>query len=307
MKSSLKRIDYGDYIILKLAAEEQRTKSEGKLFIVCTPIGNLGDISLRAIETLQEVDLIACEDTRHSRTILQKLCTGIKITSYYKFNEKKKLLQLISMLKQGTRIALISDAGTPGISDPGELLIREAICEQIPIEFIPGPSAVIAALVLSGFPSVPFLFGGYLPPRSKDRIAFLAKYKYFQGTLLFFEAPHRLRQSLLDCVHILGETPMCIARELTKIHQECIRGLSHTILDEIQNRTIKGEIVIIVDNSKAMKCDAPSASPNNDKYELEEEYHKLIQNGLSKKEALQILAEAAGIPKKELYRRLFIR
>ena len=307
MKDLPNTLHYGDYIIRKNAPKQSEKPNDGVLFIVCTPIGNLGDISLRALEILSTVDLIACEDTRHSHTILQKLGVPTKTTSYFKFNEKKKLSTLINKLKQGQCIALISDAGTPGLSDPGEVFINEAIKEKISIEFIPGPNAVIPALILSGFPAIPFAFAGYLPPRTKDRIIFLTKYKYFQGTLLFFEVPHRLRESLKDFAQVFTKTPLCVVRELTKIHQEIIRDTAENSAEIFINKTIKGEIVIALDNSKAPKYPILT-EPDEEAYQtILDEYETLLKNGLDKKDALRVLSEATGIPKRELYKKLFIK
>ena len=249
-------------------------KVRGSLFIVPTPIGNLADITLRALDVLNEVDVILCEDTRHSYKILQYLKEGKKIISYHKFNERKKLNEIINYLKQGENIALISDAGTPGISDPGYILIKEAISNDIKIEAIPGPSAIINALVLSGFNTTPFIFAGYLPRKSKERIALLSKYKNFDGTIIFFESPKRVINSLKDIDKIYAENQMSLIREMTKIHQEILRGKVIEILNILNKRKIKGEITILIDNSLqgySSKID----SENFNKDELINEYKKM--------------------------------
>src|SRR4030042_6901064 len=253
MNQNINEFTYCTYIIQQENTKKAQSISQGVLYIVATPIGNLNDISLRALEILNNADIIACEDTRHSQHILQWLKKNKKIVSYYKFNEKKRLPMLLHSLKEGKSIALISDAGTPGLSDPGELLIQKAISEGIPVDIIPGPCAIIAALVLSGFKITPFMFGGYLPSKAKERNIHLSPFKQFPGTIVFFETPHRIKKCLIAIENVYNNIPVCIARELTKLNQEIIRGTAATILNNIENKTMKGEITILIDNSSIDK------------------------------------------------------
>src|SRR5438874_177589 len=196
----------------------------GTLFIVATPIGNLEDISQRALRILREVDLIACEDTRHTRGLLNHYGIRTKTISYHEHNEDERAEELCSQLESGKNIALVSDAGTPLISDPGFRIVNAAIQRNIPIVPIPGATAFAAALSASGLPSDQFLFAGFLPPRASARRARLEDLRAIQATLIFYEAPHRIATALRDAVDILGNRQAVVARELTKLHEEFVRG-----------------------------------------------------------------------------------
>src|SRR5512139_3491659 len=198
--------------------------TKGTLYIVSTPIGNLEDISLRALHILKEVDLIAAEDTRHTGLLLKHFGIQTPLTSYFQGNELKKKEFILSKLRQGYRVALVSDAGTPGISDPGFRLIQTVIADQIPIVPIPGPSAVIAALSVSGLPTDAFLFKGFLPHKSKKKRDWLNELREVRETLIFYESPHRILETLKDIFDILGDREMALVRELTKIYEEVLRG-----------------------------------------------------------------------------------
>ena len=219
---------------------------KGALYIVSTPIGNLEDITLRALRILKEVDLIAAEDTRHTGLLLKHFGIQKPLTSYFEGNELKKGEFILSRLKQGDRIALVSDAGTPGISDPGFRLVQLAIENQIPIVPIPGPSAVIAALSVSGLPTDAFLFKGFLPHKSKKRRDLLKQLEETKETLIFYESPHRLTETLKDILEILGDREIVLTRELTKIYEEILRGKVSEIQNQIKERKIKGEITLII-------------------------------------------------------------
>jgi 16S rRNA (cytidine1402-2'-O)-methyltransferase len=219
---------------------------KGALYIVSTPIGNLEDITLRALRILKEVDLIAAEDTRHTGLLLKHFGIQKPLTSYFEGNELKKGEFILSRLKQGDRIALVSDAGTPGISDPGFRLVQLAIENQIPIVPIPGPSAVIAALSVSGLPTDAFLFKGFLPHKSKTRRDLLKQLEETKETLIFYESPHRLTETLKDILEILGDREIVLTRELTKIYEEILRGKVSEIQNQIKERKIKGEITLII-------------------------------------------------------------
>ncbi len=220
--------------------------TKGTLYIVSTPIGNLEDITLRALRILKEVDLIAAEDTRHTGLLLRHFGIQKPLTSYFEGNELKKREWILSRLKQGDRIALVSDAGTPGISDPGFRLIQMVIENQIPIIPIPGPSAVIAALSVSGLPTDAFLFKGFFPHKSKKRRDLLKQLEETKETLIFYESPHRLNETLKDILDILGDREMVLTRELTKIYEEILRGKVSEIQNQITKRKIKGEITLII-------------------------------------------------------------
>jgi 16S rRNA (cytidine1402-2'-O)-methyltransferase len=217
-----------------------------KLYLIPTPIGNLEDITYRAIRILQEVDLILSEDTRKTLILLNKYSIRQKLSSFHKFNEHKFLQKIISTLKEGKSVALVSDAGTPGISDPGFILVRECIRENIDIECLPGPTALIPALVLSGIPCDRFVFEGFLPVK-KGRNKRLQELNNETRTMILYESPHRLQRSLMDLSSVMGiDRQAVIARELTKIHEEIIRGTLGTLIAKINTRQIKGEIVIVV-------------------------------------------------------------
>ena len=219
---------------------------KGTLYIVSTPIGNLEDITLRALRILKEVDLIAAEDTRHTGSLLKHFGIQKPLTSYFEGNELKKKELIAFRLKQGDRIALVSDAGTPGISDPGFRLIQTAIENQIPIVPIPGPSAAMVALSVSGLPTDAFLFKGFLPHKSKKRKDLLKQLEETKETLIFYESPHRLTETLKDIFDALGDREMVLARELTKIYEEIIRGKVSEIQNQIGERKLKGEITLIL-------------------------------------------------------------
>lgn len=217
-----------------------------KLYLVATPIGNLEDITYRAVRILQDTDLILSEDTRKTSILLKKYAINQKISSFHKFNEHQSLQKIIDLLKKGKTVALVSDAGTPGISDPGFLLVRECIRENIDIECIPGPTALIPALVLSGIPCDRFIFEGFLPVK-KGRNKRLQQLLDENRTMIFYESPHRLKKTLLDMSLFFGsDRPAVIARELTKIHEEVIRGTIKSLFMMISQKPLKGEMVLIV-------------------------------------------------------------
>jgi 16S rRNA (cytidine1402-2'-O)-methyltransferase len=219
----------------------------GRLLIVATPIGNLDDISPRARAALEQADLVACEDTRRTGRLLSHLGIKKKLLSLHEHNERQRLPRLLDCLSRGQTVALTSDAGTPLLSDPGFLLVREAIAQGIPVEHLPGPSAVLAALVVSGLPPYPFTFAGFPPPKSGKRKRFFARFADLDHTLIFFESPHRLLASLGDALDELGDRPAVLGRELTKLHEEVLRGSLVELVEEIRARpSLKGEFVLVV-------------------------------------------------------------
>lgn len=219
--------------------------SSGILYIVATPIGNLEDISYRAVRILSEVDLIAAEDTRTTKILLDHFHIKKSMLSYHDFNERQRSVQLIEKLKSGASIALVSDAGTPGISDPGFIIVREAIKENIPIVAIPGPSAFLLALVVSGSPIESFVFEGFLPHK-KGRKTKLQQLAQEERTIVLYESPHRIMRTLQDIQTHLGNRAIVIARELTKKFEEVLRGSASELLSQISSRSIKGEFVLVI-------------------------------------------------------------
>jgi len=220
--------------------------SQGTLYIVSTPIGNMEDITLRALRILKEVNLIAAEDTRRTGLLLKHFGIQVPLTSYFEGNELKKREFMLSRLKEGKHIALVSDAGTPGISDPGFRLIQLAIQNQIPIIPIPGPSAAITALSVSGLPTDAFFFRGFLPHKPKKRRDLLKQLEEGKETLIFYESPHRISETLQDILDIFGDREIVLTRELTKVYEEIIRGKVSEILNQIGDRTLKGEITLVL-------------------------------------------------------------
>jgi 16S rRNA (cytidine1402-2'-O)-methyltransferase len=219
---------------------------KGILYIVSTPIGNLDDITLRALKILKHVDLIAAEDTRRTRRLLSRFDIHTPLVSYFEHNELKKLDKLLSHMKSGKEIALVSDAGTPGISDPGYRLIQQAIEREIPVIPVPGPSAVIAALSISGLATDSFYFAGFLPRKGGKRRKLLEKLGDLYGTSILYESPHRLMRTLEDLLEACGDRQIVVTRELTKAFEEAIRGTIREVINTLEGRRIKGEVTIVL-------------------------------------------------------------
>lgn len=222
----------------------------GTLYLVSTPIGNLGDITYRAVEVLKEVDLIACEDTRRSRILLDHYGIRKPLFSFFDFSERKKTPALIEKLKSGQRFALISDAGTPGLADPGYRLIREAIAQGIRVEALPGACAFLPALVLSGLPTVRFVFEGFLPVKDGQRRKKLLALKSEDRTVIFYESPHRLLRTLRMMLEVLGDVEMVLARELTKKHEEVLRQKVSEMIRYFSEKKVLGEFVVLFNLKK---------------------------------------------------------
>ncbi|MGQ9646982.1 MAG: 16S rRNA (cytidine(1402)-2'-O)-methyltransferase [Thermodesulfobacteriota bacterium] len=238
------------YLVLEESGESMASPPsdvpKGTLYIVSTPIGNLEDITLRALRILKEVDLIAAEDTRRTGLLLKHFGIHTPLTSYFEGNELRKREFILEKLKEGKRVALVSDAGTPGVSDPGFRLIQLVVANKLPIVPIPGPSAVITALSVSGLPTDAFLFKGFLPHKSKKRRDLLKKLEPARETIILYESPHRISQTLKDILEILGDREIVLTRELTKVYEEILRGKVSNILSQVENRTLKGEITLVV-------------------------------------------------------------
>jgi 16S rRNA (cytidine1402-2'-O)-methyltransferase len=268
---------------------------KGTLYIVSTPIGNLEDITLRALRVLREVDMIAAEDTRNSLKLLTHHGVRKPMISYWREKEQKRSDEIISRLEEGKSIALISDAGTPGISDPGSVIIKKAIQENIQIISVPGPSAFVAALSVSGLPTEHFTYHGFLPSRKIQRKKRIEDLRFEEGSLIFYEAPHRIIESLQDMAEILGERKAALVKEITKIHEHVVRGGISEIIEEIRKTTIVGEYVIIVEGWE--RTDKSITD------EVLSELRTHMRKGLGRKEAVQRIAETYGLSKKELYKK----
>ena len=269
----------------------------GKLYLVATPIGNLEDITIRALNVLKEVDLIAAEDTRHTLGLLNHFEISKPLISYYKQNEKIKSEILIEKLHSGKNIAIVSDAGTPGISDPGEEIVKCAIENNIEIVPIPGACALINALIASGFPTKEFCFIGFLSKKKKEKREKLTELKNETKTIILYEAPHRLSDTLKDILEELGDRNIVIARELTKIHEEFIRGTISQVLEKGINN--KGEFVILIEGSNVSKKELEILNLNEKT--LEEHYKFYEEKGLDKKEIIKQIAKDRKVSKNEIY------
>jgi 16S rRNA (cytidine1402-2'-O)-methyltransferase len=273
----------------------------GTLYVVATPIGNLEDISSRAIRILGEVDLIACEDTRHTRKLLDRYGISRPLVSYHEHNEQPRAAQLLSDLQAGKNIALCSDAGTPLIADPGYRLVEQAREQGITVTPVPGPCALIAALSASGLPTDSFLFHGFLPPKQGQRRKLLAELKTLEATLIFYEAPHRILETLEDIAATLGERPVVLARELTKIHEEFLRGTPAELRSALAERpSVKGEITVMVARGEATESES-------DDTPLDAAVEKLIEAGVPRMEALKTVARKRGLSKRDVYKKLHER
>lgn len=273
----------------------------GKLYLVATPIGNLEDITFRAINILKEVDIIAAEDTRHTLKLLNHYEISKPLISYHRHNEEVKSEILINKLLEGDNIALVTDAGTPGISDPGEEVVKEAIKNNIEVIPIPGACALVNALIASGLNTREFLFLGFLPLNKKNRDNALNKIKKAKSTVILYEAPHKLIKTLQDLLKNVGDINCVLAREITKIHEEFIRGNISNLLEQIQEP--KGEHVILLDlNNLENENDSEDEIS---KKTVEEQYKIYKAQGMNKKEIIKQIAKNKNVPKNEIYK-LFI-
>lgn len=266
----------------------------GKLYLVATPIGNLEDITLRALRILKEVDLIAAEDTRNTLKLLNHFEISKPLISYHRHNEEIKVDSLIEKIKNGENIAVVSDAGTPGISDPGEVIAKEAIKNNIEVIPIPGACAAINALIASGLDTTEFTFFGFLPLNKKIRKEKLNEIKDETKTCVIYEAPHKLKNTLQDLKEIVENRKIVLAREITKIHEEFIRGNIEEIISKSEN--LKGEMIILIEGAKKQEeqCSLNSLS-------LEEHYEYYQKQGLEKKEIIKNIAKDRGVSKNEIY------
>ncbi len=268
----------------------------GTLYIVGTPIGNLEDITLRALRVLREVDRIACEDTRHTRMLLDRHGISKALVSYHEHNEDARADELIGELEAGKNIALVSDAGTPLIADPGYRIVERARARGLPVSPIPGPSALVSALSASGLPTDSFYFGGFLPAKKMQRRKTLEQMKALPVTLIFYEAPHRILEALEDIAEILGARPVTLARELTKIHEEFLAGPASELRGKLKERpSLKGEFTLMI---------GPGAAPPASTIPIEVAFDRLIESGIPRMDAMKMLARERGLSKREVYQRI---
>ena len=266
----------------------------GNLYIVATPIGNLEDISLRALRILKEVDVIAAEDTRRTKKLLAHYHIATPLTSYYDEIERGKAVELVKQLENGKNIALVSDAGTPTLSDPGFRLVREAIRAGVPVVPVPGASALLAVLSASGLPTDRFVFEGFLPAKRRERREKLQGVAHEPRTLVFYEAPHRLRDTLADMLEILGDREAVFGREVTKAYEEFVRGSLREAIASVERKEPRGEITLAVAGF--------AGETSSIEAKIEDEVANLLKRGLRVKEIAEILGEKFDYPKKDIYR-----
>jgi 16S rRNA (cytidine1402-2'-O)-methyltransferase len=269
-------------------------RQPGVLYVVSTPIGNLEDITLRALRVLREVDLIAAEDTRRTRQLLTHYGIRKPLISYHDFNRRMREKTLLQELREGKSIALVTDAGTPGISDPGEELVLGAIQESIPLIPIPGPAALISALSVSGLPTESFLFYGFLPSRAAARKKWLASLKDRPETLVFYESPRRVGSLLQDAAQILGDRRVVVAREMTKVYEEVYRGSVSEVLERLDEEEVKGEVTIILEG-----CPLPPKAEASSIVEALKYYSR--DRGLSMRESVHRVAEDLKVSRRQVY------
>ena len=273
------------------------------LYLVATPIGNLEDITLRALRILKEVDQIACEDTRHTQKLLSHYNIRKPLVSYHEHNELTRAPELVVAMEQGAQIALVSDAGVPLVSDPGYRLVTLCLRHRIPVVPIPGPSALLAALSASGLPNEEFLFAGFLPARSGERRRALERLRIEDRTIIFYEAPHRIEETLIDAHEILGDRPACIAREVTKLHEEFRRGSLAELAASLAEKPARGEITLLIGPVPAEEKSALRDTSQS----LADRVDELIRQAkLDRKEALKLAAKERGLSKRAAYQELHL-
>jgi 16S rRNA (cytidine1402-2'-O)-methyltransferase len=271
----------------------------GTLYLVATPIGNLEDMTYRAVRVLSEVDIIACEDTRRTRVLLDHYGIKTKLVSYHEHNERDRAQQLSALLEEDKSIAIVSDAGTPGICDPGFRVVNEALSKGARVVPIPGPVALIAALTASGLPTDEFFFGGFLPARAQARRQRLEEVRTLDSTLVFYETPHRIAQALADAREVLGEREAAVARELTKLHEEIVRGRLSELHERFRTEALtRGEFVVVIDR---VSLESEEAS---DKPDIAALVGRFEDEGMNHRAALKRAARELGLSRDEAYRRL---
>lgn len=275
----------------------------GKLYLCATPIGNLDDITLRVLDTLKRVDLIAAEDTRHSIKLLNHFHIKTPMTSYHEYNKVEKARYLVEQLKKGVNIALVTDAGTPGISDPGEELVRQCHEAGVELTSLPGPAACITALTISGLPTRRFCFEAFLPPDKKERQLILEELKRETRTIIVYEAPHRLERTLLELFQTLGERNITVCRELTKRYEEAFKTTFSGALSFYENHEPKGECVIVIEG-KSFEQVERERQQSFEEMTIAEHMERYLAQGMDKKEAMKKVARDRGISKRDVYQSL---
>jgi 16S rRNA (cytidine1402-2'-O)-methyltransferase len=283
--------------------EQQSSGHQACLYLVATPIGNLEDITLRALRILKEVDQIACEDTRHTQKLLQHYNIQKPLISYHEHNELTRAPELVVAMEQGAQIALVSDAGVPLVSDPGYRLVTLSLRHHVPVIPIPGPSALLAALSASGLPNEEFLFAGFLPARSGERRRALERLRIEDRTIIFYEAPHRIEETLIDAHEILGDRPACLAREVTKIHEEFRRGSLAELAASLTEKPARGEITLLIG---PVPADGKSAQRDTSQSLADRVEELMRQAKLDRKEALKLAAKERGLTKRAAYHELHL-
>jgi 16S rRNA (cytidine1402-2'-O)-methyltransferase len=282
----------------------QASAPSGCLYLVGTPIGNLEDITLRALRILREADQIACEDTRHTQKLLNHYEIAKPLVSYHEHNELTRAPELLISLEQGAKVALVSDAGMPLVSDPGYRLVTLCLRHQIPVVPIPGPSALLAALSVCGLPTEEFLFVGFLPARSGERRRALERLRIEERTIIFYEAPHRVEECIADVREILGDRPACLAREVTKLHEEFRRGKLSALAASLAERPARGEITLLIGPSDPAEARAGVDTTQS----LSDRVEELIRQAkLDRKEALKLAAKERGLTRRAAYAQLVHR
>lgn len=287
-----------------LKADPEASSIEpGALYLVATPIGNLRDMSYRALDVLRGADLLLAEDTRRTRRLLSHFGVAARPVSFHEHNERQQIRHVLERLQAGTSVALVSDAGTPVISDPGFGLVRAAVEAGVTVVPVPGPSALLAALVASGLPADRFFFAGYPPRKAGARVRFFVSLQEVPGTLLLLESPRRLQSTLETAALVLGrERPAAVARELTKIHEEFLRGTLADILERLQDTTVRGEVTLCIGGPVA---DAARVQTTWTRQRVVARYDMLLNDGIERREAQRTVARESGIPRRNVYRMLF--
>src|SRR5579864_75440 len=283
--------------------EEAKRSARPALYLVATPIGNLEDITLRALRVLKEVDVIACEDTRQTQKLLNHYAITTRTTSYHEHNEMTKSAELVKEIQEGASVALVTDAGMPGISDPGYRLTTLAIRHRVPVVPVPGASAFLAALVASGLPTDSFRFSGFLPAKRGERRAALEAVKNSPRTQVFYDAPHRIVETLEDVTELLGaDRHVVIAREVTKLHEEFLRGGAGEVLENLKARdTVRGEITLLIGKAEDAKAEPVAAMKVSVRQRVEQ---VMAEEKLDEKAALKRVAKERGVSKSEAYREM---
>jgi 16S rRNA (cytidine1402-2'-O)-methyltransferase len=278
------------------------SQNRGTLYLVATPIGNLEDVTRRALRVLGEADVVACEDTRRTRSLLEHFGIRARTVSYHEHNERERAAELAQLIEEGQTVALVSDAGTPGINDPGYRVVRACVERNLSIVPVPGPTAFVAALTASGLPTDEFYFGGFLPARSHARREKLASVKQLRATLVFYETPHRLAHALADALALLGEREAAVARELTKMHEEIVRGrLSELAARFAPEGAARGEMVLVIDRDVIDEGGGEGTSKTSSVADLVTQFEA---EGLDQRAALKRAARELGLTRDEAYRRL---